>query len=315
MFEGQETRGILADLSYSQRIESPQNPELQFESFSGTVLIFKADLVDGFLHGASNILDRGSSTIVSIIMKIAEIPRFFDSQVSDPIMLILMSSKPHDYSLVSRGVRMSKLLSVRWVDPPGLYPGDIRARHMLVRVSQSVSRNQNSRILFRATFRCNRSCQRLSKKRDADELEGPEEELRTYALGLHEQNSCRDDLEPLMTNADERSPYKMLDEEDVEQRRGLQHLAQSCNAHVVVSRFIESSLNVFQIEITVAQARNDECTIICQHPSVHPPSALDVLFISPHIRGILHEAASGLGMTQTRLKSCGSYGLHEPDSI
>ena len=81
VFEGRETRGILADLSFKKRVQPSHTTELRFESFSET--IHKAEIIDGFLHeGTSPFLDRNASTTISDVLGIEDIPRFFDSQVS-----------------------------------------------------------------------------------------------------------------------------------------------------------------------------------------------------------------------------------------
>lgn len=67
--------------------------------------------------------------------------------------------------------------------------------------------------------------------------------------------------------------------------------------------------------MTLAQALRGECSVTHKIDSEHAPSDVGVLKTSGHIRSVLHEAALGLGMTETRLKNCEYLrtGLHDLD--
>ena len=56
--------------------------------------------------------------------------------------------------------------------------------------------------------------------------------------------------------------------------------------------------------MTLAQALCGQCSVTHKIASEHIPSGTDVLKTSGHIRSGLHEAALGLGMTESRLKNC-----------
>ncbi|CAD6594631.1 MAG: hypothetical protein ASARMPRED_001719, partial [Alectoria sarmentosa] len=60
-------------------------------------------------------------------VRVEDIPRYFDNQL-------------HDYVHGNNGstsTRISTLVQVQWMDPPGLHPGDIRSRHMVVNIKNS----------------------------------------------------------------------------------------------------------------------------------------------------------------------------------
>ena len=91
---------------------------------------------------------------------ISDIPKFFDSQVwaSHAIML---NYQPHDYCTNGRSTRVLNFLKIQWLDSPGLWPGDIHARHILIQLDDKVTEAQHSRILWRSVYECN-GCLRTS---------------------------------------------------------------------------------------------------------------------------------------------------------
>ena len=76
---------------------------------------------------------------------------------------------------------MSHHISVRWIDTPGLFAGDIRARHMVVELPHNMPGGSNDRIVWRSSFECNGSCQRTTTDEEANGYEGPANELKRFA--------------------------------------------------------------------------------------------------------------------------------------
>lgn len=56
-------------------------------------------------------------------------------------------------------VKRCSFLRLHWIGTPGLRPFDIRARHMQVSISQEAFKLGDHRILFRALYECNGTCQ------------------------------------------------------------------------------------------------------------------------------------------------------------
>ena len=56
--------------------------------------------------------------------------------------------------------------------------------------------------------------------------------------------------------------------------------------------------------MTVVQACRQACTITHLQQNFHPAAPSNILKVSPHVRNLLHDAASCTGMTQSRLKIC-----------
>ena len=85
--------------------------------------------------------------------------------------------------MASKPTRISSLVKVRWLDPPSLYPGDIRSRHMVIELDPSITSNHDDRVIWRSKFSCNRCCERLppEKQEQMEVIANPEEEVRAYA--------------------------------------------------------------------------------------------------------------------------------------
>lgn len=89
--------------------------------------------------------------------------RFFDELVRSSFWpMIEADLRPHDYNLDShviyRGARL------HWIDGPGLYPNDIRARRLSVKVPKSLVRSSPDRLIWRVSYSCNGACSGVIEK-------------------------------------------------------------------------------------------------------------------------------------------------------
>ena len=189
-FEASETRRALLDLTPSN---SRQSASKQPDARCGAL----AETVPNAIQNSLFLRDkmariRNSEAYMTEQIKVEDIPRFFDSQVSSwSIFRVLIQSQFHDYVLGNNGsssTRISSALKVRWMDPPGLYPGDIRSRHMLVEVQEreSIPVSQYHKLVWRSIFRCNGSCQREIRPKQVKSLRTPTEEMVACAQRFRE---------------------------------------------------------------------------------------------------------------------------------
>ena len=101
----------------------------------------------------------------------------------------------YDYVLSNNGsssTRVSTHLKIRWMDPPGLYPGDIRSRHMMLEVDKNdmIPAHHHQKLVWRSTYRCSGSCQRQSMPHQAKTLKTSEEQLKDWTRAVRERNIC-----------------------------------------------------------------------------------------------------------------------------
>ena len=85
--------------------------------------------------------------------------------------------------MASKPTRISSYVQVRWLDAPGLYPGNIRSRHMAVKLHPLITSNYNDRLIWRSKFTCNWCCVRRPplKQEGMEAVGNAEEEMRDYA--------------------------------------------------------------------------------------------------------------------------------------
>ena len=182
---------------------------------------------------------------------------------------------------------MSNHVKVRWIDTPGLFPGDIRARHMAVELPPALPSGSDDQVVWRSSFECNGSCQRIITNEESDGYEGPANDLKRFAeQRRREINSAAKPNDEYLP----RVPHKPT---------------HSCKVRLMLrprTRSVHADGD--QIEMTVAQVQRQACTITYLEQSFHPAALPNVLKVSPHVRSMLHDAASCTGMTQSRLKIC-----------
>ena len=177
-----ETRHKLGDKeAYTEPAENPL-----FQAVSERVQ--QALVVDGFLAEKRHPLGQVMGYITTI-SAVIDIPRFFDLQVSSCRNEGMSCSftdptQPHDYTVASNGVRVSKFVRVRWLDPPGLFPGDIRTRHMHVKTLRNTPKNMDEKVIWRSLYDCNGACQRIATEDDEVEWEDCAKELERHARKL-----------------------------------------------------------------------------------------------------------------------------------
>ena len=83
--------------------------------------------------------------------------------------------------MTTLGTKVAPQIQVRWRDPPGLYPGDIRSRHVSIHLSPPVPNSQNGCMVWRSRYACNGACQRNPRKRAVEEFDDAVEELKSFA--------------------------------------------------------------------------------------------------------------------------------------
>jgi hypothetical protein len=78
-----------------------------------------------------------------------------------------------------------KLVQVEWLDGPGIFPSDIRSRHMRLHLPQS-HQIPEQQIVWRSRFICNGSCRMKANSRPAKVLKSSNAELQLVAETLRQ---------------------------------------------------------------------------------------------------------------------------------
>jgi len=223
--------------------------------------------------------------------------------------------------------KMSRLLKVDWLDGPGLFPSDIRARRLTLSMDDRYSISHGTRTVWRIVFRCNATCRVIKAAQDslpAISSSDPftqnffshmsENRKSSIAQAAQAQDSAADseDTEGHQSQA-EGGAVK------VDRLRASKHTKQKqkalCNAKVVVRRYHTpmSPPTNDQLEMTVDQCKKGVCTIIRKRANYHKPNTdRRNLNVSPYIRRLLHEASSMFGMTLGSLTACEHLRIRPP---
>jgi hypothetical protein len=177
----------------------------------------------------------------------------------------------HDYN--HNHTRVATHVHIRWIDLPGLNPGDIRARSFRLDVTTPSMARKPDMVVWRSTYFCNGSCSLTPPDRQAHEAT-VEEELKNRAEIIRHQLES-DELP-------ESPPSRSTGPKN---RRTCPYAAQ------------------LVLEMTERQAVNGTCTVRWMKSECHPrPQDLSVLRMAPFIRSWLHEAALLFAMTPKRLE-------------
>ncbi|WWD00042.1 hypothetical protein V866_006950 [Kwoniella sp. B9012] len=212
-----------------------------------------------FLNPLKNKFEPGDG-YETVTKSIDNLPQFFDTL-------------KHDYKIKRHSI--GACAHVRWLDPPGLIPSDIRSRRFKIDVRSTYggSRHQD-RVIWRSIFICNGSCCVVDSNPEETLPMSTEEMFIRFAHTAVEQKNDPPSSPPSSDITNQTSTGK-----------------HRCKANLIV-------------EITVEQALHGQCSITMLAQDVHrPPQHLLSLNVSPRIRSYLHEAALNLGMTETRLQS------------
>ncbi|WVO13107.1 hypothetical protein L204_100718 [Cryptococcus depauperatus] len=193
------------------------------------------------------------------VIDVEDIPAFFDSL-------------PHDYNILSRP-RCSSSFRLRYLDPPGLIPTDIRSRHINVQINRDALRDNPNGCVFRVVYKCSGSCLR------ADDGSGH----------INMENRGQVDSKGLY----EKPGLKVVDKDNApveEKGRGQKKAVYpTCNS-------------MLMLEFTGRQAANGQCAVVCRRLEYHLTGPNSALRISPYVRSVLHELVSRTGMPHLRLR-------------
>ncbi|EIW66628.1 hypothetical protein TREMEDRAFT_65496 [Tremella mesenterica DSM 1558] len=190
------------------------------------------------------------------------IPRAFDTMA--------------DYNVENHYV--SKHVEVEWLDPPALFPYDIRARHANFFVSDKAFEDGPDKLVWRSIWRCSGNC---------CQVEAPRQTL-AQVLAERKGSSLSEDLDET-SPPPASSPLKTQSSKGLPQRCAF--FAEPCHAHGQ------------QIRMTPRQIHRAVCTLIRARIAYHgEPQPLHLLRLSPYVRNLLHDAATMVGTTESRLK-------------
>ncbi|RXK37046.1 hypothetical protein M231_05705, partial [Tremella mesenterica] len=160
---------------------------------------------------------------------------------------------------------ISKCVEVEWLDPPGLLPADIRGRHGLFFVDERALATFPDRMVWRSVFRCSGNCNQIQ----------PESEAREQQSGYEIVGQTAEDV----PHASSQPKKKLFGKS-----------RPKCDLFV-------------EIRMTPRSIQRGVCTLIRPKAVYHgQPNPLALLRISPHLRNLLHDAATLVGTTESRLR-------------
>ncbi|ORY35080.1 hypothetical protein BCR39DRAFT_556578 [Naematelia encephala] len=265
---------------------------------------------------------------------------------------------PHDYNLDTH--RLCQHASFEWLDGPGLYPSDVRARRVSINLDPRYNNSPSGKVIWRVIYNCNNLCRKMetsgrsknlpalassdvfgsqlfefaeatvqrkkahrqrneshisdSVVEDGDESDEAnsiidqgtdghstgDEEIQT---GDDEVNNETDEMSPGSLNDDDVSEVGESGSDSEESSPSEEHTPVRRSKRQANPERTNLTCDAkLIIEMIVGQSQLGNCSIFLKRDAVHPPVVnLTSLRISPYMRRLLHEAASGFGMTQGRL--------------
>ncbi|EIW66398.1 hypothetical protein TREMEDRAFT_65685 [Tremella mesenterica DSM 1558] len=203
-----------------------------------------------------------------------------------------------DYLL--RSQRVSDHIKVEWLDPPGLHPSDIRGRHAVFHVSDEAFAKGPDKLVWRSRFNCSGSCQQVQALPTS--LPAPQRPKRNLRKRQRKEERSEGHEGSEESEARNRNEGIEGDEWAEEDQGSLQGKEDPVETKRTTIRKRKCPLCV-EVRMTPRSIRRGYCTIIQPLPSYHgDPKPLSLLRISYHMRNILHDAATLVGTTESRLK-------------